>query len=71
MTSAWLNLLGELLLTLADWLFMKREEQKRNETEQHVAGVRANPASHWLRRFGGKDSRTSSSAAGNAGSHSH
>lgn len=66
--AAWLALIGNLLLRAVDWINACKEERKRREAERHATDVRADPASHWLLRFGGKDERTSSSPADDAGS---
>lgn len=57
----WMHIVLQLVVGALD--FLRREKARAD----HAACVRADPATGWLRRFGGTDRRATGS--GNAGGH--
>lgn len=56
--------LAQLIIRLFFALWDRIEARKADQN--HADAVRSDPASAWLRRFGGRDARKASTASGHA-----
>lgn len=56
--------LAQLIIRLFVALWDRIEARKADQN--HSDAVRADPGTHWLRRFGGRDARKASAASGHA-----